>query len=80
MSVQYRQCHLVQPRDRAMLHYTTWLPEAYAVPGGVVRLRQADGTWGTNWEVASVGPWSLPEDLMRKAERAHLKQRKASDI
>ena len=80
MTVAYRQCHLVQPRGRAVLHYTTWLPEAHAEPGGVVRLRQADGSWGEGWRVEFVGPWALPEDLMRKAERAHLKQRRASDI
>jgi hypothetical protein len=80
MSVAYRQCHLVQPRAQAVVHYITWLPEAYAVLGGVVRLRLADGSWGEGWKVESVGPWTLPEELMRKAERAHLKQRRASDI
>jgi hypothetical protein len=80
MTVAYRQCHLVQPRLGAVNHSTAWLPEVYAVPGESVRLRQLDGSWGENWRVESVGPWTLPEDLMRKAERAHLKQRKASDI
>ena len=80
MSVAYRQCHLVQPRARAELHYTTWLPETYARVGEFVRLRQADGSWGDNWRVESVGPWTLPEEHMRKAERAYLKQRNASDI
>jgi hypothetical protein len=80
MSVDYRQCHLVQPRAGAVVHYTAWLPVVYAVPGEFVRLRQGDGSWGENWKVESVGPWTLPEDLMRKAERAHLKQRRASDI
>jgi len=80
MSVNYRQCLLVQPRARAVVHYTTWLPEIYAVPGEVVRLRQEDGSWGDGWRVESVGPWTLPEEVMRKAERAHLKQRRASDI
>ncbi len=80
MSVAYRQCHLVRPRGRAVLHYTTRLPESHAVPGGVVRLRQPDGTWGEGWRVESVGPRPLAEEHMRKAERAHLKQRRASDI
>jgi hypothetical protein len=80
MSVAYRQCHLIQPRGESVVHYTAWLPEVYAVLGGIVRLRQKDGSWGENWRVDSVGPWTLPEDLMRKAERAHLKQRNASDI
>ena len=80
MSVAYRQCHLVRPRERAVLHYTTWLPESYAVLNEVVLLRQADGTWGEGWKVEFVGPWTLPEEHMRKAERAYLKQRRASDI
>lgn len=80
MSVQYRQCQLVRTRPGAVVHYTTWLPAVYAVPGDSVRLRQEDGSWGESWRVESVGPWTLPEDMMRKAERAHLKQRRASDI
>ncbi len=80
MSVAYRQCHLVQPRGGAVLHTTTWLPEAFAVEGETVRLRQWDGTWSIGWRVASVGPGAIPEDVMRKAERAHLKQRRASDL
>ncbi len=80
MSVAYRQCHLVQPRGEAVLHYTTWLPESFAVQGDTVRLRRWDGTWSDGWRVESVGPWTISEDLMRKAERAHLKQRRASDL
>ncbi len=80
MSVAYRQCQLIQPRPRASCHYTTWLPEAYARPGAFVRLRQADGSWSDGWRVESVGPWTLSEETMRKAERSYLKQRDASDI
>jgi hypothetical protein len=80
MNVAYRQCTLIQPRARASCHYVTWLPEIFASPGQVVRLRQADGSWSDGWRVDSVGPWTLSEEHMRKTERAYLKQRDASDI
>ena len=80
MSVNYRQCHLTRSRGRAVEHYTTWLPEPFATPGAVVRLRESDGDWGDGWDVASVGPFTLSEDSMRKAERSHTKQRKGSDL
>jgi hypothetical protein len=80
MSVDYRQCQLIQRRAQETCHYTTWLPEFFARPGAFVRLRQADGSWSIDWMVESVGLWTLSEETMRKAERAYRKQRDSSDI
>jgi hypothetical protein len=80
MSAVYRQCSLIQDRGRATCQYVTWLPEIFARLGDVVRLRQDDGSWSDGWKIDFVGPWKLSEEHMRKASRAHLKQRNASDI
>jgi len=80
MGPEYRQCHLEQSRGRATIHHTAWLPATFAVLGGVVRLRERDGDWGDGWRVTFVGPTVLSDEAVRKAERAHLKQRQASDI
>ena len=80
MGLEYRQCHLEQSRGQATIHHTAWLPATFAVPGGVVRFRERDGDWGDGWRVTFVGPTVLTDEAVRKAERAHLKQRKASDI
>jgi hypothetical protein len=80
MNVEYRQCHLEQPQGRATLHHTAWLPATFANVGATVRLLGSDGTWSPPWKVTFASQARLPEHAVRKAERAHLKQRKASDI
>ncbi|MHC5537033.1 hypothetical protein ACYOEI_02040 [Singulisphaera rosea] len=80
MTLHYRQCHMEQPLGRATYHHTAWLPEKYAQLGENVKLLESNGSWSENWKVTFVSRTRLSEDVVRKAERAHLKQRQASDI
>lgn len=80
MNVLYRQCHMTKPQGEAVLHYTAWLPEQFAIMGRVLRLRKGDSAWSDGWNVTFVSQTALPEAVVLKDSRAHLKQRKASDI
>lgn len=80
MTLHYRQCHMEQSQGRATYHHTAWLPEKFAKLGDNVKLLESDGRWSENWRVTFVSRMRLSEDVVRKAERAHLKQRQASDI
>ncbi len=76
MSVAYRQCRLTRPGGRVVEQLTTWLPEPFAVAGAAVRLPEPGGGWGESWDVASVGPFTISEDSIRKAERAYTRRRR----
>ena len=80
MSVLYRQCHMTKPQGEAVLHYTAWLPEQFAILGRVLKLRKDDAAWSDGWNVTFVSRTALSEDVVLKNSRSHLKQRKASDI
>jgi hypothetical protein len=55
-TVYYRQCQLVRPHGRGEMRQTSWIPEAFAVVGKVLRLREADD-WQDGWVVSAVGPF-----------------------
>jgi hypothetical protein len=80
MSTAYHQCHLERREGPATLHHTSWLPGQFAVVGGTLRLKQEDNSWSEPWVVTFVSEATLSDAEVRSAERAHLKQRKASDI
>lgn len=70
-----RQCRL----RRGNIQTTLWLPEKYAVKGGVVTLKQ-DGQWVDGWLVESVSEVSMPCAEVRERSQDYKKQRQASDI
>jgi len=70
----FRQC--VLKRDE--VEQTTWLPEAFAFVGRVLRLRKRVGNgcvvdyteWDNGWMVVSVGEERLPESDLREHEHS----------
>jgi|GEM_PF-5302298 len=79
-SMAYRQCHLERQEGPAIVHHTSWLPGQFAIVGNTLRLKQSDDSWSALWTVTFVSETALSDAEVRSAERAHLKQRKASDI
>ena len=77
MTTMYRQCQLSRQSAQSALSYVTWLPERFAIQGGLVRLREGEGQWSAAWRVDEVGSWRISEEHMRKAERAHMKARRS---
>jgi hypothetical protein len=78
--IRYKQCRLrrrIGPSARQ--ETTTWLPERYAVEGGIVSLRRGGG-WEDGWEVTSASGPTLPEKLVVHRSRDYTRQRRASDI
>ena len=75
----YKQCRLERREGHVRMERTTWLPEAFAVEGGTVRLRDGD-TWTDGWTVVSASGTRLPERVAVNQAHAHTRQRRASDI
>ena len=72
----YRQCRLARPTPTGEVRQMSWIPDPFAVPGRVVRLRAADKTWDDGWTVTEVGRTRLAEaDLpdFHVLSKAHLK-------
>jgi hypothetical protein len=80
MSLKYRQCHMTRPEGAATEHYTAWLPDRFAVLGEVLKLRGENGNWSDHWRVTFVSREALSEEIAVKNSRAHLRQRRASDL
>lgn len=79
--IMYGQCRLRREvRQGVSEHTTSWLPERFAVEGGVVRLRGRDGVWADGWRVESASGEALPERVVNHRSRDHVRQRAASDI
>ena len=76
----YRQCGLERREGDFVIKTTTWLPSSLAVLGESARLRERRGGWGPPWAIVFVSREPLTAEQARQAERAYLKQRKASDI
>lgn len=80
MATQYRQCRLTRtPSEAVTQTRMLWLPVQFTEPGMVLKLHD-NGEWVDGWRVMhSDGP-VLDEKPVTVLNRAHLKQRKASDV
>jgi hypothetical protein len=72
--MNYRQCQLRKDKQ----HLLSWIPEARAVKGAVLRLKN-DGQWDDGWVVDEVYG-TRTEAYVRAHERDHLKTRRYSDV
>jgi hypothetical protein len=75
----YRQCRLERREGATRAERMSWLPVPHAVAGAVLKLRNS-GTWSDGWIVTSASGPALDEKAVVAMNRAHLKQRRASDI
>ncbi len=72
--IRYRQARMRRATGEGAAETTSWIPEQFAVVGGVVDLCD-DGEWTRDWEVLSVSSDVLEEAPdWRKAIRGHRKQ------
>lgn len=77
----YLQCVLERTAPTGTERRVSWLPSPFAIPGRVVRLRDARaGTWSDGWRVASCFGPPLAEAVVLRNSRDYLHQREASDI
>jgi hypothetical protein len=67
----YRQCQLTRRNQRQ----TTWLPERFAIPGSVLKLKD-NGEWSDGWEVTWASASKIAERLLPDTHKL-LKERKA---
>ena len=59
---------------------TSWIPSDIAKVGNVVKLRNsASEEWSENWKILEASD-KFPGELVEKAERDFMRQRKQSDI
>lgn len=78
--VMYKQCYMEkQVSDTGKICRTSWIPERFAVVGLVVKLKD-NNNWTDGWEIISASEKAETEKTVMGYSRAHLKQRKASDI
>lgn len=70
----YQQCR-IRRRNSEQVCY---LPQKFAIAGGVVRLKQGDGAWQDGWRVANVYGEPVPEHLAPDAHDAVKVHRKAT--
>ncbi len=76
----YRQCTMIRRVSEGCTQQTTsWIPEVFAEPGAILKLRDKTGTWIDGWEVVSASP-PMKAEIVEKNERNYLRQRKASDV
>ena len=74
--VFYRQCRLVKRIEGGELGLVSWLPEPFAAPGRIVKLREGDGSWDDGWVVVGAGPNRLPAAEVpdfHQLSKAHLR-------
>ncbi len=76
----YKQCKLEKIMHGARVTKMSWLPVEFCVEGSVVKLKNHKDVWTDGWVVKSASGEAQPEKFVNAASRAHLKQRKASDI
>lgn len=70
----YRQCNL----QKGNMHQTSWLPEKFAIPNKVVKLRDDDGQWDDGWIVTKAGQNKVPDSLLPDAHRDVKMHKKAT--
>lgn len=76
----YRQCELARPSELGRELMTSWIPEKIAKVGNVVRLKDEDGEWTEGWEVLVAYDVRMAYSYLKKRDRDHVNQRKASDV
>ena len=75
MTSYHRQCKL----KRGTENQVSWIPDAIAVVGQVVKLKEEDGTWDEGWEVIEIYDRSETQYVL-KHSRDWKTQRRGSDI
>ena len=73
--VHYRQCRLVKPVATGEKVVVSWIPEAFAELGRVVKLKDAGG-WEDGWQVREVGSNRLAQNQLpdfHELSKAHLR-------
>ncbi len=78
----YIQC-MLQRRTRKdeTLILLTWLPERYAVPHKILKLKNDKDQWEDSWHVLEVYKSSrAPASIVEGNERNYKYQREASDV
>jgi hypothetical protein len=74
--VFYRQCRLAKRAAVGALWQVSWIPDRFAVPGKVLRLRAGGRDWTDGWVVREVGRNRLAEgDLpdFHQMSKSHLR-------
>src|SRR5262249_48812148 len=61
-SIYFRQCRMEKNLPTGTKHMTSWIPEAFAVVGKVLKLRD-DGVWEDGWRVTTAGARLADDDL-----------------
>jgi hypothetical protein len=69
------QCRL----RRSNTFQVTWIPSKIAVPGNVVNLKEADGSWDEGWEVIETFT-GLEWAVLNERSQDYKKTRKFSDL
>ncbi len=72
---KYKQCRLVKKTQTGQVETVSWIPEKFAVVGGVVKLKKDDGKWENGYVVMSASEAAIdaPPDF-RKSIRQHKKR------
>lgn len=74
--IYFRHCRLVKPVPSGEKVVVSWIPEPFATPGRVLRLRDKDKVWDDGWVVRSAGANRVREaDLpdFHELSKAHLR-------
>lgn len=77
--IMYKQCYMEKKTPTGKICRTSWIPQQFAFVGSIVKLRD-NNEWSDGWEVKSASTKAESEKVVSAYSRAHLKQRKASDI
>jgi hypothetical protein len=78
--MNYIQCLLVNYRlSSDVIKTVAWIPEKFATPQRVIKLKREDGSWSNGWVIQEMyGVHS--EEFVKYHERDFARQREASDI
>jgi len=79
MKQMFIQCLLTKLTDKGCLKTISWLPEQFAEPRRVLKLKNEDGSWTDGWVVQETYG-SNTQEFVLSHERDFAKQRQASDI
>jgi hypothetical protein len=81
IEIHYAQCRMTRELSPGIVQtHVAWIPEDFAVVGHTVKFRKDGSPWSDGWRIVAAGPPLMDIPHVTALERAHLKQRQASDI
>ncbi len=75
-----RQCKLERKVPNGIATLVSYIPEKFAKVGRILKLKNEEGEWNDGYEVKFVSSERMSSANIIITERAHLRQRGASDI